>query len=130
MKLLGVIFWCCALFGFVMSLTQLSTENVEMMFVISMALFIYLSALLYGWLWSNQKGHRALFLSIFLAVYLATIVWFRNEMVLGLYGLAIIWFFIGMYVLVIKYRASFVTDFKNGVKRDHFMNTSNGNGVN
>ena len=124
-KQLGIIIWCGAFFGFAsLFISELNnnSENNGMIFVFALALIAYLPLILYNWLWGDQKGHRIHFIAIIFSGYLSVIFWFRKELGLPLYGIAIIWFFIIMFIAVKRYRPGIMADYKNGIKRDHFTN--------
>lgn len=123
MKILGITIWCVAFAMFTIQLFQ-NESGIAFSIIMVLALLVYLPLLLYSWLFGHQKGHKVHFTVILLVANLSILIFFRNSIPIMLYAVCIGAYIIIMFLMVRKYRPSFIADFKNKIKCDHFTGLS------
>jgi hypothetical protein len=119
MKQLGIAIWLAALAFFVARSVEAPKTGANLAFVCAV-LFVYLPLLIYSWLWGPQRGHVAHFTAIVVAAYFSILLYFGDSIPGVVVGIGICAGLVVLALVVRRYRAGFVSDFRKRIRRDHF----------
>lgn len=119
-KVTGVLLWIIGLALMVRYVTSINSPSRVALAGISLFILLFSVITIFNWLWGHQKGHIAHLSVIVLYALLALILNIETYVPFIWFFIFISFFFFAFIYIVLKFRTKFVSDFNNGIIRNHF----------